>query len=246
MPKAVIFDCYNTLLRYVSDEQKDQIWEMMLTAIEYMLEKTLGIMPEELEALYQDAHTEEKRACQKQYGEFAEMSLRRVWKNTLLALDVPYEIAEEKAEDILLVFRLFTRKKKALFPNVQQELEKLKMNGIKLLLLSNAQTCFIYNELPLEIRELFDEVIISEVVGIMKPSEEVFRLAFEKLGVEPKDIVFVGDSAEDDMIPSGKFGCGRVMIGKERQKISALSNVNLFNPYRESGYTGLAEMIIAM
>ena len=37
MVKAVIFDCYNTLLCYQSQEEKTGIWEMMAKAVEYIL-----------------------------------------------------------------------------------------------------------------------------------------------------------------------------------------------------------------
>ena len=48
MPKAVMFDCYNTLLRYKSEEDRDGIWEMMKSAIEYMTERELPITPEKI------------------------------------------------------------------------------------------------------------------------------------------------------------------------------------------------------
>lgn len=245
MPKAVIFDCYNTLLLYESQEEKERIWEMMAVAIQYMTEKELTVTPEELESLYQKACEKEERDCKEKGGIHAEVSLRRVWVNVLTTLNIPGQMAEEKAEDILLVHRLYTRKRKALFSNVQKELMALKKHGLKLLLLSNAQTCFIYNELPKEIRELFDEVLISEAVGMKKPSEELFQLAFEKLGTEPENIVFVGDSAEDDMIPAGKFGCHCIMIGKQKRTEDMLSHVVTFNPYGKSGYNGLSEIIFA-
>ena len=152
-------------------------------------------------------------------------------------------MAEEKAEDILLVFRLFTRKQKHLFPNVQKELKKLREKGMKLLLLSNAQTCFIYNELPEKVRNLFDEIIISEDVGIKKPDENIFHIAFERLGIKPQEGVFVGDSAEDDMIPAGKLGCHCVMIGKSEMMKHTPSHVTVFDPYKESGYDGFVELI---
>lgn len=244
MPKAVMFDCYNTLLRYESKEDKDGIWDMMLEAIQYMTEKKLTITAKELEKLYQKACDTEERKCIKERGPHAEVSFSRAWYEVLTKLNIPEKMAEEKAEDMLLVFRLYTRKQRHLFSNVKKELLKLKENGMKLLLLSNAQTCFIYNELPEEIRNLFDELMISENMGLKKPSEELFRIAFKRLGLKPEETVFVGDSAEDDMIPSGKLGCHCVMIGKEKKVAPSLSHVIHFNPYKESGYTGLCDVIV--
>ena len=246
MPKAVIFDCYNTLLHYESREGKDGIWELMLATIEFMIDDDLPIAPEELKALYQKAYDKEERECQSKRGSYAEVTLARVWRDVLIQLNIPEQTAEEKAKDILMLYRLYTRKHQSLFPNVQEELMALKKHGMKLLLLSNAQTCFIYDELPEEILEIFDEVLISEEVGVKKPSEEFFRLAFEKLGTEPENIVFVGDSVEEDIIPAGKFGCPCIMIGKQKNEEDILSNVIAFDPYQESGYDGLSEIIVAL
>ena len=243
MPKAVMFDCYNTLLRYKSEEDRDGIWEMMKSAIEYMTERELSITPQDLADLYRKACIKEEKESQTERGIHAEVYLRRVWKNVLVKLKIPRGIAEEKAEDVLLIHRLYARKKKSLFLNVQEELIALKEQGMKLLLLSNAQTCFIENELPKETRKLFDEVLISEEMGIKKPSEELFRIAFERLGIKPEEAVFVGDSAEDDMIPSGKLGCRCVMISKSQRRESNLSHVICFNPHGKAGYAGFSKLI---
>lgn len=246
MPKAVMFDCYNTLLRYKSEEDKKGMWKMLLTAIGYVTDQKLTVTPKKLKLIYQKACDREEEECIKNYGKYAEVSLKRVWEMVLKELGLSPEMAEEKAEDVLLLHRIYARKQKALFANVQSELLKLKSHGMKLLLLSNAQTCFIYNELPKEIREIFDVVFISEILGVKKPSQEVFQLAFEKLGLKPEDTVFVGDSAEDDMIPSGKLGCHCIMIGEQIKKDDKLSHVIEFNPYKESGYVGLCEIIVAL
>ena len=207
MQKAVMFDCYNTLLRYESEEERAGIWKMMKEAIQYTTGIKLLMTPKKLETLYKAEYDKEENQSKAMRGEYAEISLSRVWFRILIGLGISEQMAEEKAEDLLLLHRLYARKEKHLFPHVEKELIALKEKGMKLLLLSNAPNCFIYNELPVEVRRLFDVVIISEEVGIKKPSPEVFRLAFEKLNMKPEDTVFVGDSLEDDMIPSGKLGC---------------------------------------
>jgi len=214
MPKAVMFDCYNTLLRYESEEDRVGIWKMMNGTIQYTTGCKIQITPKKLEKLYKEECVKEEKECISKRGIYAEVSLERAWYQVLIKLDIPKEMAEEKAEDMLLLHRLYARKQKYLFPNVKEELLKLKEQGIKLLLLSNAQNCFIYNELSAEVRRLFDVVLISEELGIKKPSKKVFGLAFEKLNMKPEETVFVGDSAEDDMIPTGELGCHCIMITK--------------------------------
>jgi epoxide hydrolase-like predicted phosphatase len=44
---------------------------------------------------------------------------------------------------------------------------------------------------------LFDELIISAEVKLMKPDPRIFHLAVERLGVEPDQAVFIDDTAEN-------------------------------------------------
>ena len=244
MPKAVMFDCYNTLLRYVSKEDKEGIWEMLRIAISYICGKELEITEKELEDLYQVCCEKVEKKCIKAYGQYAEMDYTEVWYQVLMKLNLSRKMAREKAKDVLILHRIYARKINHLFPNVEKELMELKKQGIKLALLSNAQTCFVRDELPQEIWQLFDAAVVSQEVGIKKPSREVFRMLFAELAVKPKDVVFIGDSASDDMIPSGELGCNCVMIVKDEKKDTGLSHVVPFSPYKKTGYAGFAELIL--
>ena len=48
-----------------------------------------------------------------------------------------------------------------------------------------------------ELRELFDTVVISGEVGMHKPEPEIFELAAQRVGRDPKDCVFVDDLREN-------------------------------------------------
>lgn len=48
-------------------------------------------------------------------------------------------------------------------------------------------------ETELEIRDLFDDVVISAEVGLAKPEPAIFRLAAARLGLPPEACVFVDD-----------------------------------------------------
>jgi len=62
-------------------------------------------------------------------------------------------------------------------------------------LLSNA-----WNDLRQTMRErwnmevLFDDLVISAEVGIVKPDPRIFHFALERLGVQPKEAVFIDDT----------------------------------------------------
>jgi HAD superfamily hydrolase (TIGR01549 family) len=59
---------------------------------------------------------------------------------------------------------------------------------------------YIYSILTeLNIINLFDTIIISGEVGIKKPNPKIFSLALEECGLQPHDVVYVGDTREDDV-----------------------------------------------
>ena len=47
--------------------------------------------------------------------------------------------------------------------------------------------------------EHLDLLIVSEEVGVAKPDPAIFRIALDRLGVQPDETLFVGDSIEFDM-----------------------------------------------
>jgi HAD superfamily hydrolase (TIGR01549 family) len=56
------------------------------------------------------------------------------------------------------------------------------------------------------IRELFDPVIISADAGYRKPNPLIFRKILDAMGLEPADILFVGDTPLDDVLGSKGVG----------------------------------------
>jgi putative hydrolase of the HAD superfamily len=66
--------------------------------------------------------------------------------------------------------------------------------GLKTGLISNSWGTGIYERAPMEI---FDAVVISGDVGLHKPQPEIYRLACERLEIEPADVVFVDDLREN-------------------------------------------------
>lgn len=44
---------------------------------------------------------------------------------------------------------------------------------------------------------LFDELVISAEVGVVKPDARIFKLAHERLGVQPEEAIFLDDIAEN-------------------------------------------------
>ena len=73
---------------------------------------------------------------------------------------------------------------------------KLKAQGYKLAVLSNANTGTLQRKMSPEQLGVFDELIVSAEVGMLKPDRGIYLLAAERLGVAPEECVFTDDSKE--------------------------------------------------
>jgi putative hydrolase of the HAD superfamily len=69
-----------------------------------------------------------------------------------------------------------------------------RTSGVKTGLISNSWGTGIYDRAPID---LFDITVISAEVGLHKPQPEIYRLACERLEVEPGEAVFVDDLREN-------------------------------------------------
>lgn len=75
--------------------------------------------------------------------------------------------------------------------------KKLRQKGFKTILLSNSNHNFferkIYPTYP-EFKNLFDEIIISSLVQMVKPDPDIYLHTLKKISSHPEEAVFVDDS----------------------------------------------------
>ncbi len=64
-------------------------------------------------------------------------------------------------------------------------------------------------------------IIISGRVGIEKPAEQIFRIAQERLGTRPQEMVFVGDSLYNDIAGAKLAGWHQIWINRRGLKRKA-------------------------
>lgn len=71
----------------------------------------------------------------------------------------------------------------------------------------------------------FDDIFVSEDVGIPKPAKEFFDYCFEKLGNPDKnDIILIGDSLTADVIGGINYGIDTVWFNKNKETLP--DNIN--------------------
>lgn len=60
-------------------------------------------------------------------------------------------------------------------------------------------------------------VVVSAMLGAWKPAPQIFQAATARLGVEPREIVFVGDHPEVDIVGAAKAGMRTAWVHRGRE-----------------------------
>ena len=81
-----------------------------------------------------------------------------------------------------------------------------------------------------DIDGLFDELVISAEVGLVKPDARVFQLALGRLDVQPHEAVFIDDMPVN-VDAAGRLGMIGIQFVDTRQTLSELQSIlELVNP----------------
>lgn len=72
-------------------------------------------------------------------------------------------------------------------------INELKQSGYRIGLISNLGSGWFDTYVPKEVKVLFDDVVVSGDVGMVKPYPEIFELACARLEIEPTNSVFIDD-----------------------------------------------------
>lgn len=85
-----------------------------------------------------------------------------------------------------------------LYPDTKETLQKLKTKNVPLGLVSNVGSSAIASAIEsLEISEIFDIVITRDEVNRLKPNPSGLLIATKSLKIDPRFILFTGDSYDD-------------------------------------------------
>jgi len=133
--------------------------------------------------------------------------------------DIIWETLErcDMNADAVLVKKILERIEEAPFCKMRKETPRvirvLKSMGFKLGVVSNAPSTFPRKILRRHgLLKYFDAVIISCEVKYRKPAAKIFQIALEKLGLRPRETIFVGDVKEIDIYGAKKLGMITVLM----------------------------------
>jgi HAD superfamily hydrolase (TIGR01509 family) len=92
-------------------------------------------------------------------------------------------------------------------------LARLKAAGLLLGVVSNSEGRVAQALEAAGLREYFDVVIDSGIVGIEKPDPRIFQAALDALGVGAEEALYVGDLYEVDVVGARSAGMEAVLLG---------------------------------
>jgi len=100
------------------------------------------------------------------------------------------------------------------YPAVPDLLERLAAGGKRLGIISNWDPGATSILATLGILDYFEAVIISSEVGVSKPDERIFRIALEKVSIDPARCLYVGDNYYDDAVGAATVGMESLIINR--------------------------------
>lgn len=199
--KGVIFDCYQTLIDIHTEEHSLETYQVLSAWLAY---QGVKIEPKKLWDSYMFKVQDRMEHSKEIYPEvrveeiFAEICRENsVWKIDEKSLGV----------ETSRVFRAASIRKLRAFPQSIKLIEHCI--NLPKCIVSNGQRVFSELELRfLGLYDYFDFIIFSSDVGYKKPDLRLFMTAIKKMGfeLEPKCIISIGDSYENEILPAKKLG----------------------------------------
>lgn len=185
MTKAIFFDLFFTLIypTYLEESENDVIGISLSEWEEYAENNLL--------------YDERAKGKIKNDREIIDKIVNRM----------PYNLTELQKQKILE--KREERMKRALLivdSKILDTLKKIRIRGIRLGIISNADVIDIkyWNDSPLS--KLFDLALFSCDIGMVKPETEIYQLALKKLNVKPEESIFIGDGGSNELYGAQSVG----------------------------------------
>lgn len=205
--QGILFDCYDTLLDISVDERSPGPYRTLSSWLAY---QGVRITPEDLQAAYRKRVRDE---MQVRGGAHPEVRVEEVFAG--ICRDHAVWPIDFTALGVLLArsFRAATVRRICAFPSSRRLIAAL--SAYPLGVVSNGQRVFSEIELRMfGFYPFFQTVVFSSDVGCKKPDEAIFRVALERMHLEPEHVLFIGDSQSNDIIPSRRLGMQALHINE--------------------------------
>lgn len=191
---TVIFDLFGTLVKSLSSQEYEVVLQRMASALsvshdkftklwfDTAHERNIGAIPSIEDNI--------KYICDRMRVQADDSAIRLAAR---IRVEFVVEIMQPRSDAI-------------------EVLSQLKSQGFKIGLISNCSpdTPLIWRNTPFI--PFFDVTIFSSSVGMKKPDPRIYRLATERLSVQPEDCLYVGDGASQELTGAAQVGMSPALI----------------------------------
>ncbi len=209
MIRAVMFDMGGTLEDLYSDGENEKRTAQGL----YRILGSHGIVvPYDETELWQKVHPEILRYKEEAEGTLMELKPEQIWPDYgFKNIPVDREKLIACSEEIAHMWEV-TYYNRNLRKNVEPMLKGLKELGVYVGAVSNTASVFqVFDTLEeYGVRQYFDDITLSSVVGYRKPHPNIFKIALCQARLKPEECAFVGDTVSRDVVGPRKVGYGRI------------------------------------
>ncbi|MBM7636367.1 HAD family hydrolase [Streptococcus saliviloxodontae] len=214
--KNYIFDLYGTLVYIETDEESLDFWKAIAE-----LYGSMGAIYEanDLKKTYlqlvADEESRQSEACQLSH---VEIDLLQVFKRLYIECpnrdSISWDPDLETASRLMATaFRIQSRKALRAYDGTLPVLAYLKSQGVKIFLLSNAQSAFTLQEIKQTgLYDYFDKIYISSDYGIKKPQAQFLEQVLKDNQLEIKDSLMIGNDFTTDIAIADHLGMASLFI----------------------------------
>lgn len=212
--RAILFDAGQTLLRV----------EPSVGHVYAKAARPFGVeaSPDELEEAFRRLWSERRRDFPDNRGHRASEAEEREWWRKMV--DGVFRVAgrredfgEHFDEYFAYVFDLFSRPEPwHVFEDVCPALERLRNMGLRLGVVSNWDMRLHVLIERVGLKAFFEFILTSAEAGRRKPDPTIFRQALERLALPSEQVVYIGDSYEDDVVGAQEVGIMPLLLDRHQ------------------------------
>jgi putative hydrolase of the HAD superfamily len=203
--KGVLFDCYDTLISIKTDEHDIQTYRFLSN---WLIYQGVRITPERLRDRYFQRVQEE---MERSWERYPDVRVEEIFAG-ICSEHKQWDIdARNVGRALARAFRAASLRRINAIGKSQKLLAILhdKRMGV----VSNGQRVFSEIEVrTLGFSDHFDFILFSSDVGCKKPNPRIYMIALDRLNLDPEEVLFVGDSYENDLVGPLKIGMQALFI----------------------------------
>jgi len=228
MIKDIIFDFFGTLVNYDPNlpDKNYKCCQWTLAEREYFVEQGQFV------TIFWSVFTELEERAKADFKEFHMIEVAQLYFKRAFGVSVEQELAN----DLIVQFMDAWGKGIKYHAGIKEFLENLAKN-FRLSIISNTHWPSIIHERlhRMKVHSLFAEVVTSAEHGYRKPHISIFTDTINKLLADPREVLYIGDSFNEDYLGAKNAGLKAVLID-EKSKYASIDGKRISNIFGLANY----------